>query len=224
MEGITTGNRSWFSPSEARCSQIIESQLVRRIPVDLAWYESLCDFLSKCFSCCSDSPITHAEIINATRSLALAQTRIHEIIQNGSGNRYADEVFSDLIKVVNRVARSLARVIEGQNSDYEIDIMPDEQCLEEPEINSDKLVGTLIRKKGVDEISFLFCRVRRNPNDNPEFRMVFADPEHPGCQGAIQWQTNDYTCHIQERLELSDSTKKKDYFKTIYEPYPPPSL
>lgn len=213
MQGVSTSSHAWFAVAPTRCKEIVASEL-GGIQVDLTWYESLCAYLNKCFCCCSDSPLTHASISEAVKGIVSVQVAISHIMQEGSGKSLAEDCCLHIFKTARRHAMTLDRIINQQDSEYEIFVGPVEKNQWLPTTGSDQSISIYIKKKGVDQFIFMLNSAFPGNHGGRHFSMVtIPDPTHGEPQKIIRWQTSGNSCEVHDQHDLFNDVDKQALYR-----------
>lgn len=218
MQGFTTSN-SWSTLSAPRFNQIIGDQLAG-IKVDRTWYEALCDFLTNCFSCYSDSAITNGAIIKATKGLVSAQIQLCEIIEKGSSTESASDCCDEQVKRAFIHALRLAKLCGNRSvNNYEIELTPNENMNINNAMSSNEPFCIAIFKKNCAEPLFYLHRFINDEGTLVYNMATLPDPrstknqlaKHP--QNIYLWQTQGQRCNVEHTETLNGQMEKEDFFK-----------
>ena len=214
-----TTNNSWSSLPAARFDQIISNQL-DRIKVDRTWFEALCDFLTHCFSCDSDSAITNAEIVHAAKGLIASQIRLNSIMDENPTRGMVDVRCHQAIKEAWVHAKKLADIGNSETNQYLIKLRPQNSSELNSAIASNSGIVIYISQKGHPEPLFLLVGAFQDQPNVPAFRMItMPDPRQTNNenaqnpQQATAWEANEQFCTVIQKYDLINNQAKTTFYE-----------
>ena len=214
MQSIPPTSQPWFGLSPTRCHQIINAQL-KGTPVDLTWYELLCEFLNECFSCCHNTPLTHAAVDRAVRGLVSAQIRISAVIKEGPGKYSLDSVCSNEIRIACEHARKLASFVENNSESSGLKIMvKPEQSESEVAVKSSKELGMAITNANGEPLIML-SRCIPEGFSSPRYDMLtIPDPKNNLSQKLYIWRPDGQgnQCKSLQEAAIRGSKDLDDFY------------
>ena len=209
MPSFTTTN-NLTALSSTRLKQIVSNQLSGR-EVELNWFEALCDFLTNCFSCCSNSEITNEKIIHAAKGLVAVQMELCTILADSSPNPAAPRCSAALDHAWEH-AEVLASS-QNEANQYPITLYK----------NSSEETLIWIRERTRKEPIF-FLRRWVDPGTGrfrymmvtiPEPRDIIRDGRRAkGRQLAVSWVTERNRCILAGRRYLYCNQEKAIFYET----------